>query len=397
LFSRPGLIAKIGEGFMKFCRTFLPVLIAVGAITGMSAILVAALPQDMPPLPASPTQNTTPPPAPKLSEAPPPAAAVTPPAQGQPQEPVASPTASTAALAQAQLDQLLAPIALYPDQLLSQVLMASTYPLEIAEAARWINAPGNRSLNGEALTKALQGKHWDPSVMALVAFPDVLQIMCARLEWTDKLGDAFLAQQTEVMDAVQRLRQEAIAAGTFKSGPQCGCVVETSNDIVTVSPASVEVVYVPVYNPVLVYGTWPYPLYPPVAFPLPVGFAFSSGFSIGFGAAVHVAFYGPLWGWSSFNWGAHTILVDPVRVAVLSRGRVRVAGAVWVHDPARSRVFFRIDRIRTAAFRTIGRGSFAGYRGPGFGPGFGFRGGPTHMAMGGWPGRGGGGWFGGRR
>ena len=165
----------------------------------------------------------------------------------------------------AQLDQLLAPIALYPDELLSQILMASTYPLEVVEAQRWVQDPKNAGLKGDQLTAALQDKDWDPSVKSLVPFPQILVMMSDRLDWMQKLGDAFLAQQSDVMDAVQRLRQQAQAAGTLKSSPQQ--TVTTQDQTITVEPANPDTVYVPVYDPTVVYGTWPYPDYPPYYFP----------------------------------------------------------------------------------------------------------------------------------
>jgi hypothetical protein len=121
---------------------------------------------------------------------------------------------------QAQLDQLLAPVALYPDQLLGQILMASTYPLEVVEASRWLQDPNHAALRGPALAQALDQLDWDPSVKSLVAFPSVLQMMDNQLEWTKSLGDAFLAQQADVMDSVQRLRHEALNNGTLQSNSQ---------------------------------------------------------------------------------------------------------------------------------------------------------------------------------
>jgi Protein of unknown function (DUF3300) len=120
----------------------------------------------------------------------------------------------------AQLDQLLAPVALHPDQLLGQILMASTYPLEVVEAARWVEDPNNARLKGDQLAAALQDKDWDPSVKSLAPFPQILRMMDDRLDWMQKLGDAFLAQQDEVMDSVQRLRRQAEEAGTLQSSPQ---------------------------------------------------------------------------------------------------------------------------------------------------------------------------------
>ena len=156
---------------------------------------------------------------------------------------------------QEELDQLLAPIALYPDDLLTQILMASTYPLEVVQAERW--AKQNKSLKGDALKAALEKQTWDDSVKALVPFPDVLTMMSEKLEWTQKLGDAFLAQQKDVMDTVQKLRRKANEAGNLKSSKEQE--VKKEGDIIIVEAANPQVVYVPAYNPTVVYGAWRVP------------------------------------------------------------------------------------------------------------------------------------------
>src|SRR5690606_33496076 len=161
---------------------------------------------------------------------------------------------------EAELDQMLAPIALYPDALLSQILMAATYPLEIVQAARWSRA--NPGLEGETAVKAAAGETWDPSVKSLVAFPQILQTMDEKLEWTQSLGNAFLAQQTAVMDAVQRLRQRAYDAGNLQSNAHQR--VEREGGDIIIRPATVEVVHVPYYDPRVVYGPWWWAGYPPV-------------------------------------------------------------------------------------------------------------------------------------
>jgi hypothetical protein len=160
----------------------------------------------------------------------------------------------------AELDQMLAPIALYPDALLSQVLMAATYPIEVAEAARWTRA--NPGLQGDDAVRAVQGEDWDPSVKSLVAFPEILQRMEERPEWTQALGDAFLAQQAQVMDQVQRLRQRAEARGNLRSDERIRVVHE--GPVIVVRPSRPEYVYVPYYDPLEVYGTWWWPDYRPV-------------------------------------------------------------------------------------------------------------------------------------
>ena len=183
-------------------------------------------------------------------------------------------------LSKEQLDQLLAPIALYPDDLLTNVLMASTYPLDVVQAARWRADKANAKLKGDALTKAMETKEWDPSIKALVQFPDVLQTMSDKLDWTQKLGDAFLAQQEDVMNEIQFLRQKADEAGNLKSNKQQKVVRESDDNakpIYVIESASPETVYVPVYQPTVVYGSWPYPSYPPYYWSYP-GASFVNGF-----------------------------------------------------------------------------------------------------------------------
>ena len=202
-----------------------------------------------------------------------------------------------------EIDALVAPIALYPDSLLSQIFMASTYPLEIVEASRW--AKQNKNLKGDALAQALEKQDWDPSVRSLVNFPDVLSNMSEKLDWTQKLGDAFLSQQKEVMDAVQRLRAKAEAAGNLKTTEQQKVIVEEK--VIKIEPASPQVVYVPTYNPTVVYGAWPYPAYPPYPW-YPPGYAFG-GSMLAFGTGVAL---GAAWGyaWGGANWGRGEVDVD---------------------------------------------------------------------------------------
>jgi len=183
-------------------------------------------------------------------------------AQDQAPMPVPAPPAQPALaepLPQDQLDALLAPIALYPDQLLAQVLMAATYPLEVVQAARWVQE--NPNVKGDALDQALRDKNWDPSVLSLTAFPQVLAMMNDKLDWTQQLGDAFLANQAQVMDTVQKLRAKAQEAGNLVSTPQ-QTVVNQGPEIY-IEPAQPQVVYVPVYDPYVIYGPWWVPAYRP--------------------------------------------------------------------------------------------------------------------------------------
>ncbi|MGH9806803.1 MAG: DUF3300 domain-containing protein [Terriglobia bacterium] len=209
----------------------------------------------------------------------------------------------------AQLDQLVAPIALYPDALLAQVLMASTYPLEVVQADRFAKA--NKGLKGDKLTTALDKQDWDASVKQLVSTPTVLDMMNAQLDWTQKLGDAVLAQQADVMDAIQRLRTAAQANGKLETTKQQKVTVtqnQGSAPIIEIEPASPDVVYVPYYEPAVVYGTWPYPDYPAYYFPpapyYGVGGALARGIAWGAGFAIGREI------WDNFDWRHGNINVD---------------------------------------------------------------------------------------
>jgi len=193
-----------------------------------------------------------------------------------------------------ELEQMLAPIALYPDALLAQVLTAATYPLEVVEADRFVKE--NQGLKGEALLEAAGDKDWEPSVKAMLEFPDILAMMDEQLEWTKKLGDAFLIQQSDCMDAIQRLRQKAYAQGNLATTEKQVIRVEPQTQIIIIEPASPEVVYVPVYDTTIIYGDWWYPAYPPYYF-YPrrySGISFFSGVFVG-------TFWGA-WGAWDCNW-----------------------------------------------------------------------------------------------
>jgi len=241
---------------------------------------------------------------------------------------------------QEELDQLLAPVALYPDSLLAQVLMASTYPLEVVMADRWVKQ--SKNLTGDELIEAVDKQPWDPSVKALVPFPDLLSTMAEKLEWTEKLGDAFLAQQTDVMETVQNLREKAYEAGNLKSTDEQQVIVE--KETILVEPADSRVVHVPVYDPWWVYGSWWWPYYPPYVFsPYPDASAFYYPGYIGFSVGFVVGAY---WGnWGYCNWPYRTVYVNhhyygrphpryrkaPVGSVVASRGAPTMQK--WRHDP----------------------------------------------------------------
>ncbi|MBK5960700.1 hypothetical protein CCR97_21200, partial [Rhodoplanes elegans] len=238
-----------------------------------------------------------------------------------------APAAATAAqqqtLSREQIEALVAPIALYSDDLLSQVLMASTYPLEIVQAARWQKA--NAKLTGTALQDALKQQSWDASVKALVAIPQTLTMLNDKLDWTQRLGDAFLAQQGDVLDAVQRLRARADAAGKLKTTQQQKVSTQSSagKTVYVIQQADPQVVYVPAYDPAVVYGGWPYPAYPPVSY-YPPGYVASSALWFGAGVAAGAAL------WGGCNWGARQVNVNVNRFNNFNGTNINNSN--WQHD-----------------------------------------------------------------
>ncbi len=254
-------------------------------------------------------------------------------------------TASDQLLNGEQLEALVSPIALYPDSLLSNVLMASTYPLEIVQAERWLTQ--NKSLSGDAQKTAVDRQSWDESVKALVATPPVLAMMSTELSWTQKLGDAVLAQQSDVMAAVQRLRLKAEDNGKLTSTPQQKVTVEQQDNrkTVVIEQASDDTVYVPAYDPGVVYGTWPYADYPPSYWGYPDywgygiapgvlarGLWFGAGFALG-------RWTSGAWGWGGrVNWGNGNIVRNWPRATPYNLTNINNignrAGNTWQHNPA---------------------------------------------------------------
>jgi len=238
----------------------------------------------------------------------------------------------TVEFSQAELDQMLAPIALYPDALLSQVLIASTYPLEIIQADRWVR--NNKDLKTEDALKFAENKDWDPSVKALVAFPDILKRMSEDVDWTQRLGDAFLSDEESVMDAVQRLRKRAYATGNLEKAQHIA--VERDNESILIDPAEERIVYVPVYDTRVVYGNWWWPDYPPVYWSYPSSYTYVSGFY--WGTSIYL---GPTYFYSSCHWRDRRVVVidrhnhfDNNARFYTGRSIVRYQGArEWRHDP----------------------------------------------------------------
>ena len=249
---------------------------------------------------------------------------------------VSLPAQAEERFAEAELDQMLAPVALYPDALLSQVLMAATYPLDVVEAARWTRAhPG---LQGDEAVTRVADEPWDPSVKSLVAFPHLLRRMDEQLDWTRRLGAAFLGQEPEVMATVQRLRQRAQAAGHLL--PDERLRVVTGGEVIVIEPADARVVYVPYYDPWVVYGAWGWPAHPPVVWAAWPGYTVARpGFWWGVGIGVTAGFF-----FGDFDWHHHHVKVVHVHNHYL-RPHVRKYRPIhvgkWRHAPAPRRTIER--------------------------------------------------------
>src|SRR6266540_7057338 len=233
-------------------------------------------------------------------------------AQSQVMNTTTSDTEEAPKLPSGELDSLVAPIALYPDQLLAQTLAASTYPLEIIQLQQWMDR--NKNLQGQALADAVAKQPWDPSVQSLVEFPDVVQRMAGNIQWTTDLGNAFLAQQSDVMDAVQRMRGKAESKGTLKTSVQQTVqtkTVEGGKQVITIQQPNPDVVYVPSYDPAVVYGPPPpaYPYYPYTYPGYVPGTALAWGAGIALGAAAWGTWGGGGWGWNC-GWGHGDVNVN---------------------------------------------------------------------------------------
>src|SRR5271157_1561885 len=260
-------------------------------------------------------------------------------ATAQTQAPAAPADQAAAKIPADQLDSLVAPIALYPDPLLSQTLVASTYPLEVVQLQQWLAQ--HKGLKDKALADAVKKQDWDPSIQGLAALPDVVKLLAENIKWTTDLGNAFLAQQNDVMDAVQRMRKKAKDAGNLKSTEQqkVETKVVESKQVIVVEQASPTVVYVPSYNPTVVYGA-PVYAYPPIAYP-PAGY-YAAGMAISFGVGVAM---GAMWsgGWGyNCGWGGNNNVTinnnnnfvnNSNRQNVSGGNRVNSGNSNWQHNP----------------------------------------------------------------
>jgi Protein of unknown function (DUF3300) len=301
---------------MKTRKVLLMIVAAMLSISLASPIFAQAplSPDQAPPAGQAPT-----PPLPQQVPPPQPAASQAPPAPQAPPPPAYAP---------AQLDQMVSPVALYPDPLLAQIFAAATYPDQIPDAAQW--ADQHHYLTGQALADAIQADQlpWDPSVQALLPFPSVLYMMASDMPWTTAIGNAFLAQQQDVMNAVQRDRAEAWQYGYLRSNPQ---VVVTGGPYITIVPANPAFVVVPYYNPAVVFVA-----------PAP-GFFVGGAIRLGFGVSVGVAFRP--WGWgvvgyNRFDWGAHRVFINAA-----PWGRTWANRAVYVHPYPGVRRFTPAQRV----------------------------------------------------
>src|SRR3954454_5191192 len=224
-----------------------------------------------------------------------------------------------------QIDALVAPIALYPDALLANMLAAATYPLEVVEAGRWVKE--KKELKGDALRAEVDKKSWDDSVKALTATPSVLDTMSDKLDWTKSLGDAMLAQQSDLMDAIQRLREKARSNNKLSSTKQQKVTLkqQESKQVIVIEQTDPNAMYVPYYEPATVYGEWPYAAYPPYYFGYPsyIGAGMVAA-GVAFGTAWAVGRWANYWG-GGCNWGNRNVYVNH---------RTTNIGNNWQHNPA---------------------------------------------------------------
>ena len=290
----------------------------------------------------------------------------TPPAPQPPPAPAAAAEPAPAKLTADQLESLVAPIALYPDPLLAQTLVASTYPLEIIQLQQWLAK--NKDLKDKALADAVAKQPWDTSIQSMAAVPEVVKRLADDIQWTTELGNAFLAQQTDVMDAVQLMRKKAKDKGALESNEQQKVETKVVEDktVIVVESANPEVIYVPSYSPVVVYGPPVYP-YPPIYYPpYPPGAAFVS---FGFGVMMGAAF----WGGSccGCGWGGNNVNINVNnnfnRNTNINGGNRGGGGGNWQHNPQHRGAAPYGDRGTANKYGGSARGDSPGSRQPGAG------------------------------
>lgn len=345
-----------------------PLLYALSAVLFLSGSSCLALGSDG--TAAAPAPVPAPAAAPALAPA---SAATTAPAAPVTKDPV---------FTQEQLDQMLAPIALYPDPLFAQVLMATTYPGEVGEAVSWSKA--HPDAKGDDAVKQVANQPWDPSVQALVAFPQVLALLGQDPVWVQRLGDAFLAQPDDLMESAQRLRRQAQAAGNLQSNQYQNVTIQNvaapapatttaapapapeaapaSNSTIIIQPADPQVVYVPTYNPTTTYGTWPYPASPPAYYPPPPAYYPGQALMAGLAFGAGVAIIGSLWG--ECDWGNNDVDIDVNRYNNINANN-RITNNKWQHNPVhRNGVPYRDNASRAQYGRQLnGASQREAYRG----------------------------------
>jgi hypothetical protein len=291
--------------------------------------------------------------------------------QAQQPTTAAAPTAAEGVkLPPDQLDALVAPIALYPDGMLAQVLVAATYPLEIIQLQQWLEK--NKGLKDAALAEAVKKQDWDPSIQAMAGMPEVVNRLANDIKWTTDLGNAFLAQQSDVMDAVQRMRAKAKENGNLKTNDQqkVETKVVENKSVVVIEQANPQVVYVPSYNPVVVYGPPVYP-YPPIYYPPPGYYAAGMAISFGVGVAMGAFWGGGGWGWGC-GWGGNDIDIDiensfnrnsnrnvnrdTNRTTNRSGSRTGASSNKWQHNPQHRGAAPYSDRATASKFGGTARG-----------------------------------------
>lgn len=253
-----------------------------------------------------------------------------------------------------QLDQMTAQVALYPDSLLSQLFMATTYPDEFALATSW--AKSHPDAKGDEAVKQVEGQNWDPSVASMVAFPEVLITLGEKPDWVKNMGDAFLAQPEDVMDSVQRLRAQAQKAGNLKSSEQVKVSTQAAPppeaaaapastpapQVIVIEQAQPQVVYVPTYNPTTVYGPWLWPSYPPYYYPYPPGYWWSRPIATGIAWGVGIGVSNALWG--GFNWGRGDVDININRynnINVNNKLDIKGGNKTWNHNPEHRKTSYR--------------------------------------------------------
>jgi hypothetical protein len=250
--------------------------------------------------------------------------------------------ANDTAWSQAELDQMLAPVALYPDTVLTHVLIAATYPLEVVQASRWVE--DNPRLSGEDAVRAVEDKNWDPSVKALVAFPQLLERLSDDLDWTQQLGEAFLADETAVLASIQTLRQKAYSKGTLRDNKHI--VVEREREVIVIEPARREVVYVPVYDTRVVYGDWWWPHHPPVYWHTAGVYYRNSPFYWGVSVNVRPWFYFGIFDWRHRHVVVHHHYYHTPPRYYPKRHKHYVDARRWQHSPEHRRgVHYRHDKL----------------------------------------------------